>query len=36
MIGGTLMRYFGLRFFNAVIAVFLGAMFLVAISIFSK
>jgi lipopolysaccharide export system permease protein len=30
MIGGTLMRYFGLRFFNAVLAVFLGAMFLVA------
>ena len=30
MIGGTLSRYFGLRFLNAVIAVFVGAMTLVA------
>jgi lipopolysaccharide export system permease protein len=30
MIAGTLSRYFGLRFFNAVIAVFAGAMSLVA------
>jgi lipopolysaccharide export system permease protein len=30
MIGGTLLRYFGLRFIYAVLAVFLGAMFLVA------
>src|ERR1700752_614896 len=30
MIGGILLRYFGLRFFNAVLAVFLGAMALVA------
>jgi lipopolysaccharide export system permease protein len=30
MIGGTLLRYFGLRFFNAVLAVLLGAMALVA------
>jgi lipopolysaccharide export system permease protein len=30
MIGGTLLRYFGLRFVNAVVAVFLGAMVLVA------
>jgi lipopolysaccharide export system permease protein len=30
MIGGTLLRYFGLRFFKAVVAVFLGAMVLVA------
>ena len=30
MIGGTLSRYFGLRFFNAFIAVFVGAMMLVA------
>jgi lipopolysaccharide export system permease protein len=30
MIAGTLSRYFGLRFFNAVFAVFVGAMSLVA------
>jgi lipopolysaccharide export system permease protein len=30
MIGGTLLRYFGLRFMNAVLAVFVGAMVLVA------
>jgi len=30
MIGGTLLRYFGLRFLNAVLAVFVGAMVLVA------
>jgi lipopolysaccharide export system permease protein len=30
MIGGTLARYFGLRFLNMVIAVFVGAMLLVA------
>jgi lipopolysaccharide export system permease protein len=30
MIGGTLLRYFGLRFLYAVLSVFLGAMFLVA------
>jgi lipopolysaccharide export system permease protein len=30
MIAGTLSRYFGLRFLNAVLAVFLGAMLLVA------
>jgi lipopolysaccharide export system permease protein len=30
MIGGTLLRYFGLRFINAVLAVFVGAMILVA------
>ena len=30
MIAGTLSRYFGLRFFNAVFAVFVGAMTLVA------
>ena len=30
MIAGTLSRYFGLRFLNAVLAVFVGAMALVA------
>jgi lipopolysaccharide export system permease protein len=30
MIGGTLSRYFGLRFLNALLAVFVGAMVLVA------
>jgi lipopolysaccharide export system permease protein len=30
MIGSTLSRYFGTRFFGAVMAVFIGAMFLVA------
>src|ERR1700726_1460628 len=30
MIGGTLSRYFGLRFLNALLAVFVGSMVLVA------